>query len=105
MSLCRRSVHPDVRRHPTIGEYRVDVRWLRLTGWIPGSIPGAMVALASASVICQRAGEALASNRKEDGMPRTNRLTNLIRRVISAIPLVGAGVGGNLVAGWLPAPA
>lgn len=74
-------------------------------GWIPGSIPGAMVALASASVICQLAGEAFASNRKEVGMPRTNTLATLTRRVISAVLVVGAGVGGNLVAGWLPAPA
>ena len=74
-------------------------------GWEPGSIPGAIVVLASASVICQMAGEALASNRKEDAMPNTHKPRMTIRRILSAMFVVGAGVGGNLVAGWLPAPA
>jgi hypothetical protein len=74
-------------------------------GWEPGSIPGAIVALASVSVICQMAGEALASNRKEDGMPNTHKPRMKIRRILSAMFVVGAGVSSNLVAGWLPAPA
>jgi hypothetical protein len=79
---------------------------LRLMGWELGSIPGAMVALASASVMCQMAAEVLASHRKEAGMPgRTTRFTSTIRRVFSAVLVVSAGVGGNLIAGWLPASA
>ena len=75
-------------------------------GWEPGSIPGyVMIALASVSAICQMVGEALASNRKENGMPKTHKSAVWIRRVISAFLIVGAGVGGNLIAGWLPAPA
>lgn len=74
-------------------------------GWELGSIPSAMVALASASVICQLAGEALASDRKEDGMPDERKPITMIRRVFSAVFVVGAGVGGNLIAGWLPASA
>lgn len=74
-------------------------------GWEFGSIPSAMVALASASVICQMIGEALASNRKGDGMPDNRKPVTMIRRVISAVFVIGAGVGGNLIAGWLPASA
>jgi hypothetical protein len=74
-------------------------------GWEAGSISGAIVALASAAVICQTAGEALASNRKEDAMPNTHKPRTTICRILSAMFVVGAGVAGNLVAGWLPAPA
>lgn len=74
-------------------------------GWELGSIPSAMVVLASASVVCQMAGEALASNRKEDGMPDERKPITIIRRVFSAVFAIGAGVGSNLIAGWLPAPA
>ena len=70
-----------------------------------GSIPGGMVALVSASVICQMSGEALASHRKEVGMPQTHNVSSMVRTVFSAIFAVAAGVGGNLIAGWLPAPA
>lgn len=72
---------------------------------MPGSIPGVMIVLASASVICQLAGEALASSRKEVGMPRTQFHSKIIGRITSAVFTLGAGVGGNLIAGWLPAPA
>lgn len=74
-------------------------------GWMPGSIPGATVVLALASVICQLTGEALASFRKEVGMPQIHSFESQLRRVLSAVFVFGAGVGGNLVAGWLPAPA
>ncbi len=81
------------------------VRWLRLTGWSTGSNPVEIVVLASASVICQMTGEALASNRKEVGMPIAHKPITILRRVISALFVVGAGVGANWIAGGLPAPA
>ena len=75
-------------------------------GWVPGSTPGlVLVALASVSVMFQVSGEALASNRKEHGMPTTRKSAVWIRRLFSAIFYVAAGVGGNLIAGGLSIPA
>ncbi|MHB1128907.1 MAG: hypothetical protein ACYC06_02530 [Ilumatobacteraceae bacterium] len=77
-------------------------------GWVPGSIPGyVMIALISVSVIFQMTGEAIASYRKEVGMTKICilKLTVWIYQFASAFFIVGAGVGGNLIAGWLPASA
>ncbi len=81
------------------------VRWLRLMGWLAGSFPAGLVVLASASVSCQLTGQALALIHKEDGMAHTHKPWNMIRQVFSALLLVAAGVGGNVIAGWLPASA
>jgi hypothetical protein len=78
-------------------------RWLRYRRWL-GSIPSAIVALASASVVCQTVGEALGSGRRH-GMPRTRTAgtMTLMRRTLSAVLMVSAGVGGNLIASLVPA--
>ena len=77
-------------------------------GWETGSIPGyVMIALISVSVICEMSGEVIASNQKEVRMNKTHtsKSTFSIRRLISAVLFVGAGVGGNLIASWVLAPA
>ena len=74
-------------------------------GWEVGSIPTGIVAVVLGSVTLQMTGEALASNSKEATMTKTNNFKTMIRKATSAVLLLGAGVGGNLIAGWLPASA
>jgi hypothetical protein len=79
-------------------------RWLRLMAGEPGSIPGALVVLASPSGSLHTTSEVLASG-KGDGMPRSHAVGRMMRRADSAMFVVGAGVGGNLIAGMVPGSA
>jgi len=73
-------------------------------GWELGSIPGALIVLASVSILHQRVGEASASNWKEIGMPDVRNIFQACYEALVVL-YIWAEVKCNSVAGWLPAPA